>query len=174
MQWIEHRPGINTPPVGSLVWVVAEGRDGERPPEVARVTALGRAIGSWVMRGTDGPWPRVVRFALIRPHSETKALTHTMKAAEMTPKQRTLARHALGLPNMSGVSYRNRYVAPYQPGGPVNHWFAMCDAGLAECAPVNHRGLRRFWLTPEGARAALESGEALCPEDFPIHTKEPK
>jgi len=92
-----------------------------------------------------------------------------MGCERITAAQRTMARHALGLPNRAGQSYRNYYVVGYCPG-PYDLWIAMVDAGLAKAAPVIHNGARRFWLTPEGARAALEPGEALDPEDFPEET----
>ncbi|ORE90219.1 hypothetical protein ATO13_23326 [Stappia sp. 22II-S9-Z10] len=49
----------------------------------------------------------------------------------MTRTQKRLARHALGLPNSTGRSYRNRYLAPYCPG-PYDDWLSMVAAGLAE------------------------------------------
>lgn len=89
----------------------------------------------------------------------------------MTPKQRKLARHALGLPNRARRSYRNRFVATYCEGGDYDQWSEMTDAGLAERAPVltgsQGRKRARFWLTEVGARAALDPGETLCREDFP-------
>ena len=87
----------------------------------------------------------------------------------MTPTQRKLARHALGLPNATRVSYRNRYVADYAPGV-YDQWAEMTEAGLAEMAPAVIPGQRRFWLTEIGALLALEPGEMLCPEDFPEHS----
>ncbi|MAK86532.1 MAG: hypothetical protein CMK96_06240 [Pseudomonas sp.] len=89
----------------------------------------------------------------------------------MTPEQRALARHALGLPNRRRRSYRNSYSASYSPGGAYDLWSDMVDAGLAERYPTitgsAHRKMARFWLTDAGARAALDPGESLCPEDFP-------
>lgn len=80
----------------------------------------------------------------------------------MTPEQRALARHALGLPNAAQRSYRNRYFT-----GPIDqHWDAMVDAGEAMVEPRSG-GQRMFWLTRNGAMAALDAGESLCPEDFP-------
>lgn len=77
----------------------------------------------------------------------------------MSPKQRELARHALGLdnPDAKGRSYRNRYVS--YTGHP--EWDAMVKSGEA-CLEVNTYYLRR-----EGAEAALNPGESLDPEDFP-------
>ena len=89
----------------------------------------------------------------------------------MTSKQRRLARHALGLPNARGQSYRNHFAATYRPGGDYDHWAEMEAAGHAERARVltgkGDRKMARFWLTEAGARAALDPGETLCPEDFP-------
>lgn len=89
----------------------------------------------------------------------------------MTPRQKRLARHALGLPNAQNRSYRNRFIATYAPGD-FDDWAAMARAGLADhAAPVAALGGRittyRFWLTEAGAEAALEPGEQLDPEDFP-------
>lgn len=90
--------------------------------------------------------------------------TETDEAA-LTPAQRRLARHALGLPNRRRISYRNHYVAPYVPGGPFDVWNDMVCRGLADS--ISRRGTVRFWLTRLGATLALEPGERLCPEEFP-------
>jgi hypothetical protein len=82
----------------------------------------------------------------------------------MSPEQRELARHALGLPNDRRRSYRNRYHAP--PGSDSWHaWAKLCDAGWA----VFERGNRNdfFSLTRSGAEAVLRPGETLDLEDFP-------
>ena len=84
----------------------------------------------------------------------------------MTPKQRKLARHALGLPNRTKRSYRNRFRASYVPGD-YDHWDKMGDAGLAIKSTAIYEGSVAFWLTEKGAKLALETGESLCPEDFP-------
>ena len=86
----------------------------------------------------------------------------------MTRRQRQLARHALGLPNRHRTSFRNYYLAAYAPGV-YDVWSAMEDAGLAEGGAIRN-GARPFWLTHKGALAALETGETLCPEDFPVQT----
>lgn len=85
----------------------------------------------------------------------------------MTPEQKRLARHALGLPNNDKRSYRNRFMV-YR-----NHpeWTAMVGAGLAETD--GYQGNKGpddsawFWLTTTGAAMVLEPGERLCAEDFP-------
>lgn len=84
----------------------------------------------------------------------------------MNTAQRRMARHALGLPNLRGRSYRNRYVLTYKPTTSFNQWDDMVNAGEAErTKPI--RGQVRFWLTAVGAKAALDPGETLDPEDFP-------
>lgn len=89
----------------------------------------------------------------------------------MTPNQRTLARHALGLPNRQRRSYRNQFVASYAPYPDFNEWRKMENAGYAQRAKTmtgtGDSKRVRFWLTEKGARAALDKGETLCPEDFP-------
>lgn len=89
----------------------------------------------------------------------------------MTPKQKKLARHALGLDNPAARkrSYRNRYIVGTGGGG-YSVWMRMVRDGLAirerHGAHSNDRWL--FSLTAAGAKAALEDGESLCPEDFPV------
>lgn len=88
----------------------------------------------------------------------------------MTPEQRLLARHALGLPNDRNRSYRNRFFTAIY-GDTRNRWVEMVEAGWAEVQPVGivpderHRFL--FSLTTAGALLALDAGESLCQEDFP-------
>lgn len=81
----------------------------------------------------------------------------------MTPRQIELARHALGLPNRTRRSYRNRFFS----GGECADWRAMEAAGHAESGKPDEHGRIWFWLTRAGAEAALGRGERLCPEDFP-------
>ena len=82
----------------------------------------------------------------------------------MTPAQKKLARHALGLdsPGARGRSYRNRFFC-----GVTHHdWQDMVRAGYAKHnGGVGHESM--FYLTEAGARAALNRGEKLDPEDFP-------
>lgn len=85
----------------------------------------------------------------------------------LTPEQRDLARHALGLPNRRRMSYRNRFVTG--PGSlDFAAWEAMVASGAATRRPgsVLTGGYDLFMLTRAGAEAALESGECLNPEDF--------
>lgn len=86
----------------------------------------------------------------------------------MTPAQIELARHALGLPNKRRHSYRNHFTAGI--GHPdFANWIDMTVKGYAR-RWINSRlagGDDMFWLTPEGARLALQPGETLDAEDFP-------
>lgn len=84
----------------------------------------------------------------------------------LTLRHRRLAGHALGLPNRRNVSYRNRFLAPYTPGGDTDRWFQMVELGLAEAMPPVGNYIR-FYLTRQGADAALDPGETLDPDDFP-------
>lgn len=82
----------------------------------------------------------------------------------MTPSQRKMARHALGLDGERRRSFRNRYFAP--TGSPVeDEWNDLCRRGLAQ----RDRELEQmvgFSLTLEGATEAIDEGELLDPEDF--------
>ncbi len=85
----------------------------------------------------------------------------------MNPEQKELARHALGLPNKAKKSYRNRYVCPEDD----IHWSDLVAKGMATMRPaasVPFGGCAIFYLTEAGARVALNKGEKLCSEDFPI------
>lgn len=85
----------------------------------------------------------------------------------MTPTQRKLARHALGLKDGQLQSFRNRYYA-YESTPTGRSWLAMIKAGEATAeAVVTGRSLRLFQLTQHGALLALDPGETLDPEDFP-------
>jgi hypothetical protein len=86
----------------------------------------------------------------------------------MTPRQRELARHALGLDGRRSQSYRNRFVA-----GPdhddFEDWELMVARRLAGRRSGDQMlgGSDLFWLTYRGALQALNDGETLDPEDFP-------
>lgn len=83
----------------------------------------------------------------------------------MTPAQRELARHALGL-DRKRRSYRNRFVC--REDNP--EWSAMVAVGLATMRPaasVPFGGDAVFYLTTAGAKLAIDAGETLSPEDFP-------
>lgn len=87
---------------------------------------------------------------------------------KLTPTQRELARHALGLPNDRKQSYRNRFIAS-EGHADFAEWEAMVATGAAMvCRAVPLYAYDdAFWMTPEGAKAALAKGESLDPEDFP-------
>lgn len=85
----------------------------------------------------------------------------------MTPAQRELARHALGLPNAARRSFRNRYFAG-AGGAAEEQWRQMVAAGEAEGDQPGHKASSTFFcLTRKGAELALDTRESLCPEDFP-------
>jgi hypothetical protein len=91
-----------------------------------------------------------------------------VRGGRMTPRQRDLARYALGLPNKMRMSYRNRFVAG------VGHddygdWAQMVAEGNAEMRDgksLPYAGDSLFWLTESGARQVLNPREKLDPEDF--------
>lgn len=84
-----------------------------------------------------------------------------------------LARHALGLPNKRGQSYRNRFLCS-APGANFRAWSAMVGDGDATMAQrvKEFGGSTWFHLTQQGAEKALLPGETLCPEDFPTPAEE--
>lgn len=87
----------------------------------------------------------------------------------MTDYQRDLARHALGLPNKRKTTYRNRYVVG-RGNKDYGEWQAMVAAGEAgrrDAVTVPFGGDDLFWLTFKGAKAAMQPGEKLDPEDIP-------
>ncbi|PZO59261.1 MAG: hypothetical protein DI635_16130 [Pseudoxanthomonas suwonensis] len=91
----------------------------------------------------------------------------------MSAEQVRMARHALGLPNERGVSYRNRYYPPRMTDTSPAHdaWDGMVAAGLAERLEP---GSGTFYaLTRLGAEAVLEEGEGLDPEDFDLRDDSP-
>jgi hypothetical protein len=83
----------------------------------------------------------------------------------MTPSQQKMARHALGLDGERKRSYRNRYYAALC-SSVEDEWNDLCRRGLAERGRDGSHSVG-FFLTEEGARAALLPGEILDPEDFP-------
>lgn len=87
----------------------------------------------------------------------------------MSPEQRRLARHALGLTDSRRkVSYRNHFVTG-EGSTDYEAWKAMVAAGHATRRAGNALtgGDDLFRLTRTGAQLALNRGEKLCPEDFP-------
>lgn len=83
----------------------------------------------------------------------------------MTPEQRRLARHALGLDNSKTV-YRNRYIAA-RLSQDDSAWSQLCDEGLAVHVRIDE-ATRTYALTLRGAIAAMERHETL-PRDFALH-----
>lgn len=83
----------------------------------------------------------------------------------MTPSQKELARHALGLPNKKNLSYRNRFCAGE---GHVSYqnWMNMVAEGYAvkQDGPL-WGGDSMFYLTLKGALLACERKEHLSQED---------
>jgi len=82
----------------------------------------------------------------------------------MTPKQRNLARHALGLPNKEKMAYRNHYcIGADSPDYP--QWEGLV---LKKMAVKSHGGENWsgdfFYLTFSGAKAALWGDEHLSRE----------
>jgi hypothetical protein len=84
----------------------------------------------------------------------------------LTPRERELARHALGLDGRRARSYRNRNsCTATTPNGFC--WLGMVARGLAIVVPMPKSATDFFYLTRAGAEAALEPGEELDDEDFP-------
>lgn len=86
----------------------------------------------------------------------------------MTPNQKELARHALGLNGRNKCSYRNHFVA-----GPAHRdysdWVAMVAGGFAvrvDGKRLSFGGDDMFRMTRNGAQLALSKGESLDDEDF--------
>jgi hypothetical protein len=86
----------------------------------------------------------------------------------MTPAQIGLARHALGLDGRREVSYRNHFVTGPETADHAT-WTTMVLSGAARRRNGSELtgGDDLFWLTPQGAQAALLPGERLDPEAFP-------
>lgn len=91
-----------------------------------------------------------------------------MTTETLDSKSRDLARHALGLPNKRKQSYRNHYVTG-EGCADWELWNGMVAQGLATRRKGSQLtgGDDIFRLTSEGAKAALNKGERLDPEDFP-------
>jgi len=89
----------------------------------------------------------------------------------MTPKQRELARHALGLSAREKRAYRNSYVV--DPAcEDHDEWTAMVEHGAARVTTIRRNiygGMDVFWLTHEGATLALGPRETLGDLRFPEH-----
>lgn len=86
--------------------------------------------------------------------------------ATLTPRQRELARHALGLDGRRKCSYRNSFVAG-EDHEDYADWIAMSAGGLAIRRVEDwFGGDDLFHLTRSGAELALDPGERLDEEDF--------
>lgn len=83
----------------------------------------------------------------------------------MTPVQRDLARHALGLDGRHTQSWRNYFVSGE---GSTDHplWMAMVEAGHAtrRNGSILTGGDDFFRMTRAGAELALDPGETLNPD----------
>lgn len=83
----------------------------------------------------------------------------------MTPEQRALARHALGLPNKKMVSNRN-YFCTGEGSTDYPHWEAMVENGDALRRTSSlWGGDNMYYLTRKAALEARESDEHLSRED---------
>lgn len=84
----------------------------------------------------------------------------------LTPRERELARHALGLDGRRKRSYRNRFVCGQEADNYAT-WRGMERRGLAESWLPKGQTMVWFRVTRAGALAALEDDETLDEEDFP-------
>jgi hypothetical protein len=87
----------------------------------------------------------------------------------LSPDQRDLARHALGLSGRHRQSWRNHFITG--PGSPdYDRWREMEAMGAAtrRAGTELTAGDDLFRLTRAGATAALDAGETLDPKTFPI------
>lgn len=86
----------------------------------------------------------------------------------VTPEQRKIARHALGLdnPDAKGKSYRNRYYAS-RGHSAWTDLHVMVGAGWMNLEDEPQSRDTLFYLTTAGALLALDLGEKLDREDFP-------
>lgn len=90
----------------------------------------------------------------------------------MTPKQRELARHALGFDGENKASYRNRFCAG--PGSTdFNDWEDLVAKGLAtKRTDGPWGGDHMFYLTFEGADMARNSDEWISMEEIKYMRRE--
>lgn len=87
----------------------------------------------------------------------------------MTPRQRDLARHALGLDGARKAAYRNHFVAG-SGHDDYEDWEEMVRAGLAvmrDPRPASFGGDDLFWLTMEAGYLACDPGESIAGVLFP-------
>lgn len=84
----------------------------------------------------------------------------------MTARQLQMARHALGLPNSKRTTYRNRYCLGRGDEGYAD-WEDLVSRNLAiKQTGTFWGGDDMFYLTLEGARAALHRGEHISREEM--------
>lgn len=88
-----------------------------------------------------------------------------MTADDITIFERSLIRHALGLPNRHGRSYR-RYFCATNGTRQEAAWRRLAEAGLALWSARAGLGATNFYPTRAAALVCLEPGEDLDPEDF--------
>lgn len=82
----------------------------------------------------------------------------------MTPKQRTLARHALGLPNKKKTAYRNHFCIN-SDSPDYSEWESLVSKKMAVKACVREGWSGDFfYLTLSGAKNALWGDEHLSRE----------
>lgn len=84
----------------------------------------------------------------------------------MTPEQKRIARHMLGLPNERKRSYRNRFCAS-EGHSDYEILLAMQENGYLKVRVTDWHAGNLWFLTLRAAELALEIGETLDMEDFP-------
>jgi hypothetical protein len=89
--------------------------------------------------------------------------------ATLTPRERSLARHALGLAPVLYIKrkrpFRNRFDCYSENSDEFRDWMSLAKRGLA--GVWLRKNCFTFYVTRAGALAALEEGETLDEEDFP-------
>ncbi len=85
---------------------------------------------------------------------------------KLTYRERELARRALGLYGTRMRSIRNCFIT-HRLSEEAQILMGLVNRGLAEIEELSSR-YRRFSLTRAGAELALEPGETLRTEDFPV------
>lgn len=83
----------------------------------------------------------------------------------LTTEERRLARHALGLTNLSHRAYRNCFAAARRTPDYAT-WRGMVDQGYALRWPWFYSYGDHFRLTPRGVELALNAGETVGPEEL--------
>lgn len=92
-------------------------------------------------------------------------MSNDKRGTPMTKEQRAVARHALGLPNRTKTSYRNRYCIG-KGGDGHEIWEQMvADGNAVKITGPHWGGDDMFHLTLTGALQAREPDEHLSRED---------